>query len=58
VEEWEGEVCKGKDDTFRASGDNVNTVTTVEGEGRAKIVGAVPVRVSIKTLVGHDQLNT
>ncbi len=43
---------KGEGDTFRASGDNVNTVTTVVGEGRAKIVGAVPVRVPRKTVVG------
>ncbi len=52
MEEWEGEVCKGEGDTFRASGDNVNTVIAVVGEGRAKILGAVPVRVSRKMVVG------
>ncbi len=49
---WKWEVGKGEGDAFGAGGDNVNAVTTVVGEGRAKIVGAVPVRVPRKTVVG------
>ncbi len=43
---------KGEGDAFRASGDYVYTVTAVVGEGGAKIVGAIPVRVPRKTVVG------
>ncbi len=49
---------KGEGDTFRASGDNVYTVTAVVSEGRAKIVGAVPVRVPRKTVVGAVKRKT
>ncbi len=52
MEEWEWEVGKGEVDAFGAGGDNVNAVTVVVGEGGAKIVGAVPVRVPRKTVVG------
>jgi hypothetical protein len=52
VKEWEGEVCEGKDDTFRASGDDIDTVTAVVGEGRAKVVSVVPVRVPREAVVG------
>ncbi len=58
MEEWEGEVCKGQGDTFRASGDNVYTVTAVVSEGGAKIVGVVPVRVPRKTVVGAVKRKT
>ena len=43
---------KGEGDAFGAGGDNIHTVTTVVGKGGAKIVGAVPVRVPRKTVVG------
>ncbi len=52
MEEWKWEVDKGEGDAFGAGGDNVNAVTAVVGEGGAKIVGAVPVRVPRKTVVG------
>ncbi len=47
-----GEVGKGEDDTFGAGRDDVNAVTAVVGKGGAKIVGAVPVKVPRKTVVG------
>ena len=43
---------KGEGDAFGAGGDDINTVTAVVGKGGAKIVGAVPVRVPRKTVVG------
>ena len=43
---------KGEGDAFGAGGDYIHTVTTVVGKGGAKIVGAVPVRVPRKTVVG------
>ena len=43
---------KGEGDAFGADRDDINTVTTVVGKGGAKIVGAVPVRVPRKTVVG------
>ncbi len=46
-------MCKGEGDAFRASRDNVNTMTALVGEGRAKVVSAVPVRVPRKTVVGE-----
>ncbi len=58
MEEWEGEVCKGEGDAFRASRDNVNTVTAVVGEGRTKVVSAIPVRVPRKTVVGAVERKT
>ncbi len=39
-------------------GENVDAVTAVVGEGRAKIVGAVPVRVPKKTVVGTVKRET
>ncbi len=58
MEEWEWEVGKGEGDAFGAGGDDVNAVTTVVGEGGAKIVGAVPVRVPRKTVVGAVKQKT
>ena len=52
VEEGEWEVGKGEGDACGAGGDDIDAVTTVVGEGGAKIVGAVPVRVPRKTVVG------
>ncbi len=49
---------KGEGDAFGAGGDNVNVVTAVVGEGGAKIVGAVPVRVRRKTVVGAVKRKT
>ncbi len=58
MEEWEWEVGKGEGDAFGAGGDDVNAVTAVVGEGGAKIVGAVPVRVPRKTVVGAVKRKT
>ncbi len=52
MEEWEEKVGKGEGDAFGAGGDNIDSVTAVVGEGGAKIVGTVPVRVPRKTVVG------
>ena len=52
MEEWEGEVGKGEGDAFGAGRDYVHAVTAVVGKGGAKIVGAVPVGVPRKTVVG------
>ena len=53
MEEWEGEVGQGEGDALGAGGEDVDAVTAVVGEGGAKIlVGAVPVRVPRKTVVG------
>jgi hypothetical protein len=45
-------VGKGEGDAFDAGGDNIDAMTAVVVEGGAKIVGAVPVRVPRKTVVG------
>ena len=39
------EVGKGEGDACGAGGDDIDAVTTVVGEGGAKIEGSVPVRV-------------
>ena len=50
---------KGEGDAFGAGGDDINAVTAVVGKGGAKIiVGAVPVRVPRKTVVGAVKLET
>ena len=43
---------KGKGDAFGAGRDDIHTVTAVVGKGGAKVVGAVPVRVPRKTVIG------
>ena len=43
---------KGEGDAFGAGGEDVDAVAAVVGEGRAKVVGSVPVRVPRKTVVG------
>ena len=43
---------KGKGDACGAGGDDIDAVTTVVGEGGAKIEGSVPVRVPRETVVG------
>ena len=45
MEEGEREVGKGEGDACGAGGDDIDAVTTVVGEGGAKIEGSVPVRV-------------
>ncbi len=47
-------MCEGEGDAFSAGGDDIDTVTAVPlvGEGRAKVVSAVPVRVPRETVVG------
>ncbi len=43
---------KGEGDAFGAGRSDIDAVTAVVGKGGAKIVGAVPVRVPRKTVVG------
>ena len=43
---------KGEGDACGAGGDDIDAVTTVVGEGGAKIEGSVPVRVPRETVVG------
>jgi hypothetical protein len=45
-------VCEGEGDAFSTGGDDIYTVTAVVGEGRAKVVSAVPVRVPREAVVG------
>jgi hypothetical protein len=58
VKEWEGGVCEGEGNAFSAGGDDIYTVTAVVGEGRAKIVSAVPVRVPREAVVGAVKRKT
>ena len=58
MEEGEWEVGKGEGVAFRAGRDHVHAVTAVVGEGGAKIVGAVPVGVPRKTVVGAVKRQT
>ncbi len=51
-------MCKCEGDAFSAGGHNIDTVTAVVGEGGAKIVGAVPVGVPRKTVVGAVKRQT
>ena len=43
---------KGEGDACGAGGDDIDAVTTVVGEGGAKIEGSVPVRVPREAVVG------
>jgi hypothetical protein len=36
VKKGDRKVCKGEDDAFKAGGDNIDSVTTVASDGRAK----------------------
>jgi hypothetical protein len=45
-------VCKGEDDAFKAGRDNIDSVTTVVGESRVKVVNAVLVWIPRETAVG------
>ncbi len=56
MKEWEGEVCEVEGDAFSAGRDDIDTVTAIVGEGRAKVVSAVPVRVPRETVVGVVKL--
>ena len=49
---------KGEGDACGAGGDHIDAVTTVVGEGGAKVEGSVPVRVPRKTVVGAIELKT
>ncbi len=51
-------MCKGEGDAFKACGDNINAVTTVVGEGRAKVVGTVSVWIPRETVVGAVESKT
>ncbi len=51
-------MCEGEGDAFSAGGDNIYTVTAVVGEGRAKVVSAVPVRVPREAVVGAVKRKT
>ncbi len=52
LKEGEGKVCKGEGDAFKAGRDNIDSVTMVVVEGRAKVVSAVPVWIPRETVVG------
>ena len=58
MEEREWEVGKGEGNACGAGRDNVHAVTAVVGKGGAKIVGAVPVGVPRKTVVGAVKRQT
>jgi hypothetical protein len=58
VEEGEWEVGKGEGDACGAGGDDIDAVTTVVGEGGAKIEGSVPVRVPREAVVGAVERKT
>ncbi len=45
-------MCEGERDAFSVGRDDIDTVTAVVGEGRAKVVSAVPMRVPRETVVG------
>ncbi len=45
-------MCKGEGDAFKAGRDNIDSVTTVVSEGRAKVVSTVPVWIPRETVVG------
>ena len=49
---------KGEGDACGAGGDHIDAVTTVVGEGGAKIEGSVPVRVPRETVVGAGKGKT
>ena len=49
---------QGEGDALGAGGEDVDAVTAVVGEGRAKVVGSVPVRVPRKTVVGAVKRET
>ena len=49
---------KGEGDALGAGRDDIDAVTAVVGKGGAKIVGAVPVRVPRKTVVGAVERET
>ncbi len=58
MKEGEGKVCKSEGDAFKACGDNINSMTTVVVEGRAKVVGTVSVWISRQTVVGAVESKT
>jgi hypothetical protein len=58
MKEREWKVCKGEGDAFKACGDNIDSVTTVVGEGRAKVVGTVSVWIPRETVVGAVESKT
>ena len=49
---------KGEGDACGAGGDDIDAVTTVVGEGGAKVEGSVPVRVPRETVVGAIESKT
>ncbi len=51
-------MCEGEGDAFSAGGDDIYAVTAVVGEGRAKVVSAVPVRVPREAAVGAVERKT
>ncbi len=44
-------MCEGEGDAFSAGGDDIYTVTAIVGEGRSKVVSAVPVGVPREAVV-------
>ena len=49
---------KGEGDACGAGGDDIDAMTTVVGEGGAKVEGSVPVRVPRETVVGAIERKT
>ena len=49
---------KGEGDACGAGGDDIDAVTTVVGEGGAKVEGSVPVRVPREAVVGAIERKT
>ena len=49
---------QGEGDACGAGGDDIDAVTTVVGEGGAKIEGSVPVRVPREAVVGAVERET
>ena len=49
---------KGEGDACGAGGDDIDAVTTVVGEGEAKVEGSVPVGVPRETVVGAVECKT
>ncbi len=51
-------MCEGEGGAFSADEDDIYTVTAVVGEGRAKVVSAVPVRIPREAVVGAVKRKT
>ncbi len=52
MKEGEGKVCMGEVDAFKGGRDNIDSVSTVVGESRAKVISAVSVWIPREAVVG------